>query len=320
MTDYERIEKVIRYLESHYLEQPDLGTLAKAAQLSEFHFHRLFSRWAGITPKAFLKFLTAKHAKALLRRSQGVLEASLDSGLSGPGRLHDLLVSVDGMTPGEFKNYGQGMEIRYGFHPTPFGTCIIATTARGVCHLSFLGPDSPTHRASMLNELRSAWPNADIRHHSRSTRQIVSKIFNRRRRSQMEKLSLFLIGTPFRMKVWEALLKIPPGHVVSYQDVARSIENPHASRAIGTALSKNPVALLIPCHRVIRRTGIVGDYRWGHLRKKAILAWESGRGDGVKIMARGPRSEFHVAIFQADANGSILSRSRRARVIKPTGL
>jgi len=277
MTDYERIERVIRYLESHYLEQPDLRTLAGVARLSEFHFHRLFSRWAGITPKAFLKFLTAKHAKALLRKSRGVLEASLESGLSGPGRLHDLLVSVDGMTPGEFKNYGQKMEIRYGFHATPFGTCIIATTARGVCHLSFVDPDSPTHRASMINALRSAWPKADIRHHSRSTRQIVSKIFNRRRRSQMEKLSLFLVGTPFRMKVWEALLKIPPGHVVSYQDVARWVEHPRASRAIGTALSQNPVALLIPCHRVIRSTGIVGDYRGGHLRKKAILAWESDR-------------------------------------------
>lgn len=226
MTDYERIEKVIHYLESHYLEQPDLRALARAARLSEFHFHRLFSRWAGVTPKTFLKFLTAKHAKALLQRSRGVLEASLDSGLSGPGRLHDLLISVDGMTPGEFKNYGRGMEIRYGFHPSPFGTCMIATTVRGVCHLSFLDPDSPARRASLLNELRSAWPNADIRHHPRSTRQIVSKIFNRPRRSQTEKLSLFLIGTPFRMKVWEALLRIPPGHVLLSGCCALGRESP----------------------------------------------------------------------------------------------
>lgn len=313
MTDYERIEKVIRYLDSDYLEQPDLRMLAQVAQLSEFHFHRLFSRWAGITPKAFLKFLTAQHAKALLRRSRGVLEASLDSGLSGPGRLHDLLVSVDGTTPGEFKNQGQGMEIRYGFHPTPFGTCMIATTARGICHLSFLDADGRRHRASMLNQLRSAWPNADIRHHPRATRQIVSKIFNRRRRSQTEKLPLFLIGTPSRMKVWEALFKIPPGHVVSYRDVARSIENPHASQAIGTAVSKNPIAILIPCHRVIRETGIVGDYRWGHLRKKAILAWESGRDNGVETRARGPGDELDVAISHGDANGFGLSKNRKAQ-------
>lgn len=317
MTDYERIEKVIRYLESHYLEQPDLRTLAKVARLSEFYFHRLFSRWAGIMPKAFLKFLTAKHAKALLRRSQGVLEASLDSGLSGPGRLHDLLVTVDGITPGEFKNYGQGIEIRYGFHPTPFGTCIIATTARGVCHLSFLDSGSPTHPASMVNQLRSAWPNADIRHHPRSTRHIVSTIFNRPRRSQMEKLSLFLIGTPFRMKVWEALLKIPPGHVVSYQDVALFLENPHASRAIGTALSENPVAFLIPCHRVIRETGIVGDYRWGHVRKKAILAWESGHDEGVETETRGRTARDlpggHRWLYR-------VQKAERPRVIKPIGL
>jgi AraC family transcriptional regulator of adaptative response/methylated-DNA-[protein]-cysteine methyltransferase len=277
MTDYERIEKVIRYLESHYLEQPDLGALAKIAGLSEFHFHRLFSRWAGITPKAFVKFLTAQHAKALLRSSRGVLEASLDSGLSGPGRLHDLLVSVEAMTPGEFKSYGQGMEVRYGFHPTPFGTCLIAATARGVCRLSFLDRDNPAKRASLIEELRSAWPHADILRRPRSTGRIASKIFDRPRR---EKLSLFLVGTRFRIKVWEALLRIPPGCVASYQDVARSIGNPRASRAVGSAVSKNPVALLIPCHRVIRETGIVGDYRWGHVRKKAILAWESRRDNG----------------------------------------
>lgn len=281
MNDYDRIEKVIRHLTQHYVEQPDLRTLAGVAQVSEFHFHRLFSRWAGITPKAFVKFLAAKHAKALLRQSQSVLDASLDSGLSGPGRLHDLLVSVDAVSPGEFKSYGEGMEIRYGFHPTPFGTCIIGATTRGICHLSFLDQDSSSRRASILSELKSDWPKAVLRHHPQSTRQMLSNIFDRGFRSPTQKIPVLLVGTPFRLKVWEALLKIPFGHVLSYRDVARSVGAPNACRAVGSAVGKNPVAYLIPCHRVIRETGIVGDYRWGHLRKLAILAWENGSQDAI---------------------------------------
>jgi AraC family transcriptional regulator of adaptative response/methylated-DNA-[protein]-cysteine methyltransferase len=276
MTDYERIEKVIRHLKEHYVEQPDLRTLAGIAQVSEFHFHRLFSRWAGITPKALVKFLTAKHAKALLRESQSVLDASLDSGLSGPSRLHDLLVSVDAVSPGEFKNYGEGMEIRYGFHSTPFGSCLIGATARGNCHLSFLDRDSTSRRASVLRELKSDWPKAVLRHHPQSTRQLASQIFDRGVTSRTEKIPVLLVGTPFRLKVWEALLKIPFGSVLSYHDVARSIGAPNACRAVGAAVGKNPVAYLIPCHRVIRETGIVGDYRWGQARKLAMLAWENG--------------------------------------------
>ncbi len=276
MTDYERIEKVIRHLKEHYVEQPDLRTLAGIAQVSEFHFHRLFSRWAGITPKALVKFLTAKHAKALLRESQSVLDASLDSGLSGPSRLHDLLVSVDAVSPGEFKNYGEGMEIRYGFHSTPFGSCLIGATARGNCHLSFLDRDSTSRRASVLRELKSDWPKAVLRHHPQSTRQLASQIFDRGVTSRTEKIPVLLVGTPFRLKVWEALLKIPSGSVLSYHDIARSIGAPNACRAVGAAVGKNPVAYLIPCHRVIRETGIVGDYRWGQARKLAMLAWENG--------------------------------------------
>jgi AraC family transcriptional regulator, regulatory protein of adaptative response / methylated-DNA-[protein]-cysteine methyltransferase len=276
MTDYERIEKVIRYLKEHYVEQPDLRTLAGIAQVSEFHFHRLFSRWAGVTPKALVKFLTAKHAKALLRESQSVLDASLDSGLSGSGRLHDLLVSVDAVSPGEFKNYGEGMEIRYGFHSTPFGSCLIGATARGICHLSFLDRDSTSRRASVLRELKSDWPKAVLRHHPQSTREPAARIFNRGITTRSEKIPVFLVGTPFRLKVWEALLKIPSGSVLSYHDVARSIGAPNACRAVGSAVGANPVAYLIPCHRVIRETGIVGDYRWGQARKLAMLAWENG--------------------------------------------
>jgi AraC family transcriptional regulator of adaptative response/methylated-DNA-[protein]-cysteine methyltransferase len=272
MNDYERIEKVIRHLKEHYVEQPDLRTLAGIAQVSEFHFHRLFSRWAGVTPKSFVKFLTAQHAKALLRESQSVLDVALDSGLSGPGRLHDLLVSVDAVSPGEFKNYGAGMEIRYGFHPTPFGTCLIGATARGICHLSFLN-DSSISGTAILRELKSDWPKAMLRHHPKSTRVLASKIFDRGR---SEKIPVLLVGTPFRLKVWEALLKIPLGRVLSYQDIARSIGNSRACRAVGSAVGANPVAYLIPCHRVIHETGIVGNYRWGPARKLAMLAWETG--------------------------------------------
>jgi AraC family transcriptional regulator of adaptative response/methylated-DNA-[protein]-cysteine methyltransferase len=280
MTDYERIENVIRHLKQHYVEQPNLRTLAGIAQVSEFHFHRLFSRWAGVTPKALVKFLTAKHAKALLRESQSVLDASLDSGLSGPGRLHDLLVSVDAVSPGEFKNYGAGMEIRYGFHATPFGTCLIGATARGICQLSFLEQDNSGRRASMIRELKAEWPKAVLRLDLSSTREFAAKIFHRGR---SEMIPVLLVGTPFRLKVWEALLKIPSGHVLSYHDVARSIGAPTASRAVGAAVGANPVAYLIPCHRVIHETGIVGNYRWGQERKLAMLAWEN-RAKPVKLL------------------------------------
>jgi AraC family transcriptional regulator of adaptative response/methylated-DNA-[protein]-cysteine methyltransferase len=285
MNDYERIEKVIRHLKKHYVEQPDLRTLAGIARVSEFHFHRLFSRWAGVTPKAFVKFLTAQHAKALLRESQSVLDAALDSGLSGPGRLHDLLVSVDAVSPGEFKSYGAGMEIRYGFHPTPFGTCLIGATTRGICHLSFLAHDSSGRRAAILREFKSAWPKAAFHYHPQSTRVPASKIFERGVAPRGEKIPVLLVGTPFRLKVWEALLKIPPGRVLSYRDIARSIGNPRACRAVGSAVGANPVAYLIPCHRVIHETGIVGNYRWGPARKLAMLAWETGSEPATEARA-----------------------------------
>ncbi|HEY2988257.1 MAG TPA: methylated-DNA--[protein]-cysteine S-methyltransferase [Candidatus Binatia bacterium] len=293
MNDYERIEKVIRHLKEHYVEQPDFRELARIAKVSEFHFHRLFSRWAGVTPKSFVKFLTAQHAKALLRESQSVLDASLDAGLSGPGRLHDLLVSVDAVSPGEFKNYGAGMEIRYGFHPTPFGTCLIGATSRGICHLSFLDGDGGS---AVVSELKSDWPKAVLRRHPQSTHALASRIFERGGRAG--KLPVLLVGTPFRLKVWEALLKIPSGRVLSYRDIARSIGDSHACRAVGAAVGANPVAYLIPCHRVIHETGIVGNYRWGQARKLAMLAWENGSQNANEARAaagglslQGARSE-----------------------------
>lgn len=272
MNDYERIEKVIRYLDEHFEDQPSLSTLARVAGLSEFHFHRLFSRWAGITPKGFLKFMTSACAKDLLRQSRSVLDAAFGAGLSGPGRLHDLLVSVEGVTPGEFKAKGLGTQIRYGIHSSPFGSCLIAMTDRGICHLSFLDKKD---RKAVINELRAEWPNAKIVHEPVSTGEVVSRIFQSPSNGQQGSLRTFLVGSPFQLKVWEALIRIPAGMVASYGDIARSIGTPGLARAVGTAIGSNRVAYLIPCHRVIRETGAFGEYRWGALRKSAILAWEA---------------------------------------------
>ena len=246
MTDYERVEKVIRYLEAHCRQQPRLEKLARVAGLSESHFHRLFSRWAGTTPKAFLKALTAAHAKQLLRESKDLLNVSLEAGLSGPGRLHDLLVTVEGVTPGEFKARGAGLEIRYGFHATDFGKCLIGVTARGICHLAFT---DEKQQKSAFSELEEKWPNASLKLDSRVTARVVSQVFIPKRKNR---ISVFVSGSPFQLKVWEALLRIPAGQVSSYGDVAVSVGRQGACRAVGTAVGANPIAFLIPCHRVIR--------------------------------------------------------------------
>ena len=272
MTDYQRIEKIIRFLDHHYQEQPSLATLAKAAGLSEFHFHRLFSRWAGTTPKGFLKALTAAHAKRLLQESRDVLSVSLETGLSGPGRLHDLLVTVEGVSPGEYKAAGAGVEIRYGTHATPFGDCLLGVSPRGITHLAFATDRS---EKTLVRELASAWPEACLVRDQRGTAEIASEIFAQERKKN---LSVFLKGTGFQLKVWEALLRIPPGHRLSYGDIAARVGRPGASRAVGTAVGNNPIGYLIPCHRIIRETGVIGEYRWGTQRKRAILAYESETG------------------------------------------
>ena len=276
MNDYVRVEKAIHYLKEHSVEQPDLRSIAEVAGLSEFHFQRLFSRWAGVSPKAMLKFLTVQRAKTLLRDSRrSVLDAALDAGLSGPGRLHDLLVTVDAVTPGEFKRYGAGMEIRYGIQDSPFGACLIGATPRGVCHLSFLDNDGADGRAARVEELRSEWPRAIFRRDPQAAERLARRIFARA--DGAAPLRVLLVGTPFRLKVWQALLEIPFGGVASYHDVARSIGAPDACRAVGSAVGANRVAYLIPCHRVIRETVVVGGYRWGGERKLAMLMWENGR-------------------------------------------
>jgi AraC family transcriptional regulator of adaptative response/methylated-DNA-[protein]-cysteine methyltransferase len=280
-TDYERIERAIRYLEENYQDQPNLKALACGAGLSEFHFQRLFRRWAGISPKRFVQYLTAGHAVRMLRESHTNLDAACDAGLSGGGRLHDLLVNIHAVTPGELKRAGAGLSIQYGFHPSSFGECLIGATSRGVCHLSFLSKED--HRAA-LAELAAEWPQAHIEEAPRVTAPLARRLFTRVN-GDAPGIDLHVRGTNFQIKVWEALLRIPSGGVVSYEDLARHIHAPRAVRAVANAVAHNPVAWLIPCHRVIRKSGVLGGYRWGETRKKALLAWEAAQDENIKSSA-----------------------------------
>ncbi len=277
-TDYARIERAIRYLEENYRRQPNLKEMARGAGLSEFHFQRLFRRWAGISPKRFVQYLTAGHAVRMLRDSRTNLDAAYDAGLSGSGRLHDLLVNFHAVTPGELKRAGEGLTIHYGFHPSPFGECLIAVTARGVCHLGFA---PPSDRDSALSELKKEWPRARFEEAARKTAPLARRLFARGN-GHSPGIDLYVRGTNFQIKVWEALLRIPSGSVVSYEDIAQRIGAPRAVRAVAGAVAHNPVAWLIPCHRVIRKSGALGGYRWGETRKKALLAWEAARVGAIK--------------------------------------
>jgi len=271
MRDYDRIERAIHFLEDHFDRQPDLAQVARAVGLSSFHLQRLFSRWVGISPKRFLQFLTKEHAKRLLDRSRSVLDAAGETGLSGPSRLHDLFVSCEAVTPGEYKSRGEGLTIRYGFHPSPFGDCLLGVTERGICWLAF-----PTNgdRTETIEALHDEWRGASFARSPSATRTLANRLFTI---SGSGPLHLFLRGTNFQIKVWEALLRIPPGAVVTYQDLARRLGRPQAARAVGRAVGQNPISFLIPCHRVLGKGGELTGYRWGVARKKAILGWEWAR-------------------------------------------
>jgi len=273
-TDYERIEKAILYLRENFREQPELEEIAAGIGVSKYHFQRLFRRWAGISPKRFLQYLTGEYVGHLLRDSHSVMDASLEAGLSGPGRLHDLVVNLHGVTPGELKAGGEGLLIRHGIHPSPFGDCLIAMTDRGVCGLFF---ETVSGWDQTLAEHKEQWPGARYAKDQDATGIIADRIFSDRQDGVRESMDLFVKGTNFQIKVWEALLRIPPGALVSYGDIARFIDQPKAARAVGSANAKNQVALLIPCHRVIRESGVFGEYRWGTTRKLAIFAWERAR-------------------------------------------
>lgn len=275
--DYARVERALRYLDSVAPKQPALRDVAETVGLSEFHFQRLFSRWAGISPKQFLRVQTLEFAKDRLAESRNVLDAAWDSGLSGGGRMHDLFVTIDAVTPGEYQTGGDGVAIAYGFHATPFGEALLGVTERGVCALNFTGGSRDAARA----ELQRRWPAATLTLSSERTRPLIDQVFGGWRRegglSAMAPLRLLVKGTNFQTKVWQALLRIPAGHLASYEDVARVVCSRDAARAVGAAVAANPVAYLIPCHRVIRTTGALGGYHWGLERKRAMLAWEAGR-------------------------------------------
>jgi AraC family transcriptional regulator of adaptative response/methylated-DNA-[protein]-cysteine methyltransferase len=274
-TDYSRIEQAILFLEENFRRQPTLKEISASVGLSEYHFQRLFTRWAGISPKQFLQFLTMKYAKQLLAESKSVLDVTYESGLSSPGRLHDLFVTYEALTPGEFKRKGAGLTIFYGFHPTPFGEALLSVTERGICGLTFGQEDS---RAEAVQALQSNWPQAQLVEDPTHTQPLIEQIFAPAAdKPSPTPLKLYVRGTNFQIKVWQALLKIPLGRVVSYDTIAELIDQPNATRAIGQATAHNPVGFLIPCHRVIRKVGDVGGYRWGTVRKKAILGWEASR-------------------------------------------
>jgi len=270
MTDYERIQKAIEFIHANFKEQPDLDAVAKEVFLSPFHFQRLFKEWAGVSPKKFLQYISLQHAKKLLEHHT-VLDTAYETGLSGSGRLHDLFINIEGMTPGEYKNGGEQLQINYSFAETPFGNIIVATTSKGICHLAFADDEKDA-----LQQLKMQFPNASFKQVVDTIQQNALFIFTQDWKD-LSKIKLHLKGTAFQIKVWEALLKIPMGDVSTYSSIANQIKNPNASRAVGTAIGDNPVAFLIPCHRVIRSTGEFGQYHWGSTRKTAILGWEAAK-------------------------------------------
>ncbi len=270
--DYQRIEKAIRFIENNFRSRPTLDQIAAQVNLSRFHFDRLFKRWAGISPIQFLGTLTLDYTKRKLAESKSLLDAALAAGLSGPARLHDLFVTFDAMSPGEFKRMGAGLEIRYGFSPSPFGDCLIARTDRGICHLGFVDGSS---RANALAQLDGAWPGAVLVESRTDISLIASRIFNPEPVDGSRPFHLQLKGTNFQVNVWRALLTVPAGSFITYQDIAGYIGRPRGFRAVANALAINPVAYLIPCHRVIAKSGSIHRYRWGAARKKAMVGWEA---------------------------------------------
>lgn len=273
MSDYARIADAIRFIASQVARQPTLDEIAAHVHLSPFHFQRLFSRWAGVTPKRYLQVLTLERAKALLQESRPLLEVADTLGLSSGSRLYDHFVQLEAVTPGEYKLRGAGLVIDHGVHDTPFGQAFVALTPRGVCNFSFLDEQAPQ---APLAALAQRWPEAELREAPSRTQGVIHTMFDDSKAPDRP-LSLHVSGTNFQISVWRALLQIPPAKVVSYAQVASAVGNPKAARAVGLAVGANPVALMIPCHRVIQQNGKLGGYHWGETRKQAIHAWEAAR-------------------------------------------
>lgn len=272
LINYHRIAKAINYIYVHFKQQPTLDEIAEHIHLSPFHFQRLFQDWAGVSPKKFLQFLNVQYAKSLLENSVlSLSETAYNTGLTGTGRLHDLFVSIEGMTPGEYKNKGVNLSINYQFEDTLFGEVLIASTAKGICNMGFV-----EDRELAFLELKNRFVRANFVSQSDDFQQNALKIYSRDWK-EMNEVKLHLKGSDFQLKVWEALLKIPLGNLKTYGKVAESLGNPKASRAVGSAIGRNPVAFLIPCHRVIQATGALGGYMWGTTRKSVMIAWEASQ-------------------------------------------
>ena len=265
------MESIIQHLGDHFKDQPSLDELAARVGLSPDHFQRVFKAWVGISPKQFLKYLTLEYAKSQLDRDSSILDTALNSGLSGPGRLHDLFITMEAITPGEYKKQAEGLSIRYGLHPSPFGVSVLAVCDRGLCGSFFLPRED---EALALEAVQEYWPKARIERNDIETRGLANQLFER---SIVGPLSLFVRGTPFQVQVWRGLLDIPAGSLCTYSDLAEQVGRPSATRAVASAVGDNPISWLIPCHRVIRKGGHLGGYRWGLPRKKVMLAWEAIR-------------------------------------------
>lgn len=270
--DFNRIKKAIEYISENYKYQPSLDKISEHIHLSPFHFQRLFKEWAGVSPKRFLQYISIQHAKQILRETQATLfDTAFEVGLSGTSRLHDLFINIEGMTPAEYKNEGSYLTINYSFALSPFGKIIVASTPKGICHMSF----AEDHEEAIKN-LTSIFPKANYQNSADEIQKNAIRIFNLDWES-LDKIKLHIKGSDFQIKVWQALLNIPMGQLSSYQNIANLIKSPKANRAVGNAVGQNPVAYLIPCHRIIQSTGALGDYHWGHIRKTSMIGWEAAK-------------------------------------------
>jgi len=278
--DYDQIRRAIAFLTQSWAEQPGLDQLAAHLGLSPAHCQKLFKRWCGLSPKEFVQAITVDHARSLLQGSASVLHAAYEVGLSGGGRLHDLFVSHEAMTPGDYKRRGEGLQMGYGFHRSPFGEALLIVTERGVAGLAFVDEDKAQTREEVLAEMMQRWPKARFAAAPERTAACARQIFSPATWSKDRPVRLVMIGTDFEVRVWEALLEVPMGRAVSYHDIARHLGQPTASRAVGSAVGRNPISFVVPCHRVLRGDGSLGGYHWGLTRKRALIGWETGRVAG----------------------------------------
>jgi AraC family transcriptional regulator of adaptative response/methylated-DNA-[protein]-cysteine methyltransferase len=275
--DYDVVRKAIGHIRGHWREQPEIETIAEAAGVTPTELHHLFRRWAGLTPKAFLQALTLHEARELLRHSASVLDATYEVGLSGPGRLHDLFITHEAMSPGEWKSGGEGLTISFGFHPSPFGMALVMATPRGLAGLAFA--DAGEERAA-LADMKARWARATYVEDSARTAMVAKRIFDPAQWQADQPLRVILLGTDFEVRVWDTLLKIPMGRLTTYSDIAAKIKAPKAARAVGAAVGKNPISFVVPCHRVVGKSGELTGYHWGLTRKRAMLGWEAGQVAG----------------------------------------